>query len=270
MTDTTSVKARVNGEAASLTPLSGSRVAITPESGGETRIVELSDLIEREHLAFEYSADKGRVASLVELSAELGRPGGERQSEAPVMDGYTDDELLQAWQTWRAGDAHAPDEQEGAANLSDAADEGDPAANLTDDDLYDAWKRQYAAERGVDLSTVEDASSGLEPGEAVEWGEGFGIGHGIVMEVDTASGSVNVHACDVVESYGAGEQLSPTGQTIKVDGSKLRRSSLKPIGTEPIGPELSDDSVGTDADSDGSFWIKVRRQMRRMGGGFDG
>ncbi len=225
------------------TKLGGKPVFLTPQPDGTIAITE-------------HPGRPPRFASMSELAVEL-------SGEDPIAlrDDLSDDELLAAWQAWRSGDAPASDEQD-AASLSETGDEGD--ADLTDDELFDAWKASHEAERGVDLA--EASTDALKPGDVVEWGEGFGVGHGIVQEVDTAEGTVNVHTCEVVTEGGAGKQLSPTGRTIKLKGKDLRRSTLKLVGTEPVGPELSadladDPGVGTDDDDDETFWQKVRRGM---------
>ncbi len=107
--------------------------------------------------------------------------------------------------------------------------------------------------------------------DAVEWGSGLGTAHGILMDLDSGMGQALVHVAEVTTAGGAGEQLSPTGKTIKVDASKLRPSKLRPVGEEPVGPELADDlSDDPDAGTDDSFYEKIQRQLRRWGGGFDG
>ncbi|MDP9475546.1 MAG: hypothetical protein M3R38_07625 [Actinomycetota bacterium] len=184
----------------------------------------------------------------------------------------TDDELFAAFEEVRTGDAPAtPETTTPTASLSETDDATDD--DLTDDQLYDAWKASREAERGVELSGADDAADlALVIGQSVEWGSGQGTGHGILMELDSGMGQALVHVAEVVTAGGAGEQLSPTGRTIKVDASKLRPSALKPVGEEPVGPELSadlsdDPDAGTDDDS---FYEKVQRQLRRWGGGFDG
>ncbi len=246
LSDARNIPATLRGKPVTLMPLEDGMIAMGDAQGRPFWVGELSEV--RDDLTF---------------AADL--------TDDPA-DGEDADEMYAAWQRFRNGD----DAPETAGNPEDEASlSGDPDAGtddggfsrLTDDAIYDAWRRQYAAERGAALA--ETPPDALKPGDAVEWGSGFGVGHGIVMEVDAASGNVNVHACDVVSGRGAGEQLSPTGERIKIDGSKLRRSSLKTIGTEPIGPELAGDlsddpDVGTEDDDDASFWNKLQRQMRQM------
>ncbi len=236
------------------TKLGGKPVFLTPQPDGTIAVTE-------------HPGRPPRFASMSELAVEL-------SGEDPVAagDDLSDAELLAAWQAWRSGDAPASDEQD-AASLSETGDEGD--ADLTDDELFDAWKASHEAERGVELSGADDAADlALVIGQSVEWGSGQGTGHGILMELDSGMGQALVHVAEVVTAGGAGEQLSPTGITIKVDAGKLRPSKLRPVGEEPLGPELSasdladDPDAGTDADSDESFYQKVMRQMRRAGGGF--
>ncbi|MDP9476478.1 MAG: hypothetical protein M3R38_12480 [Actinomycetota bacterium] len=252
LSDGRSLAAELGGKPMILTPRPDGTIAVTENRGQPPRILSMDGV-------------------WAELSAG---PFVAEGTQAADDGSATDDELFAAFEEVRTGDAPAPDEQEeSAASLSDATDEGDPA-DLTDDDLFNAWKASHAAERGVDLSETEDAADlALEIGQSVEWGTGQGTAHGILMELDTAMGTANVHTCEVVTAGGAGPQLSPTGVTIKVDASKLRASSLKPVGEEPVGPELSadladDPDVGTEDDSDETFWQKVQRGMRRAGGGF--
>ncbi|MDP9475487.1 MAG: hypothetical protein M3R38_07315 [Actinomycetota bacterium] len=240
------------------TKLGGKPVFLTPQPDGTIAVTE-------------HRGQPPRILSIDGVWAELSA-GPSTAEGTPAADEPSDDELLAAFAEVRTGDAPATpeaDASEDDVSLSETDDEGDPAADLSDDALFNAWKASHEAERGVDLA--EASTDALKPGDAVEWGEGFGVGHGIVQEVDTAEGTVNVHTCEVVTEGGAGEQLSPTGRTIKLKGKDLRRSTLKLVGTEPLGPELSadladDPDVGTE--SDDSFFERVMRQMRRAGGGF--
>lgn len=240
LTDGRSISTTLGGRPVHLTPMEDGTIALTEHPGRPPRFVPMS-----------------------ELGGKLVR--NPFSSAAPDLGSDpSPEELKDALAALRSAPAPAADEE--VVSLSDTADEGDPA-DLSDDEIYSAWERARAAEQGIDLAE-SSAGPTLKPGDAVEWGSGYGVAHGIVQEVDTATGSANVHTAEVVEAGGAGEQLSPTGITIKIDGAKLRKSRLKVIGEEPVGPELSGDlsddpGAGTDAESDDSFF---RRVMRALGG----
>lgn len=252
--------------------LRGVAVVLSPDGDGGITIADA-------HGRPFWVGDLAEVRDELKLSGDIADLSGRR---ADLTDGLTDDELelYRAWERFRNGD-DAPEtstDTEDTASLSgtDAEDDG-----FTDDGLFAAWQQSYADERGIDLADLaETDETDLKPGDAVEWGSGHGVGHGIVMEVDTSNGNVNVHTCEVVTEGGAGPQLSPTGRTIKIDGVKLRRTSLRLIGEEPVGPErasmsadLSDEldpGVGTDSDDDATFFGKVMRSLQRVGGGFGG
>ncbi|MDP9477296.1 MAG: hypothetical protein M3R38_16715 [Actinomycetota bacterium] len=248
LTDGRSLAAELGGKPVILTPRPDGTIAVTENRGRPPRILSMDG-----------------------VWAELSGGPFVAEGTPAASDGYTDDELVAAFEEVRTGDAPPPPADVPTASLSETDDEGDPAADLTDDELYEAWKASHEAERGVELSEEDAADLALEVGQSVEWGSGQGIGHGVLMELDSAEGKALVHTCEVVTAGGAGPQLSPTGRTIKVDAAKLRPSALKPVGEEPIGPEqdanLSDDpGVGTEDDD--SFYRRVMRQLRRSGGGF--
>ncbi len=234
--------------------LKGKPVILTPQPDGSIAV-------------HEHPGKPPRILSMDGVWAELSAGPFVAEGTPAASDGYTDDELVAAFEEVRTGNAPPPPEASTpTASLSETDDEGDPAADLTDDQLYEAWKASHEAERGVELSEEDAADLALEVGQSVEWGSGQGIGHGVLMELDSAEGKALVHTCEVVTAGGAGPQLSPTGTTIKLDASKLRPSALKPVGEKAVGPELSadltdDPGVGTDADDDETFWKKVRRGM---------
>ncbi|MDP9486247.1 MAG: hypothetical protein M3Q49_10790 [Actinomycetota bacterium] len=241
LSDGRSLSIRLKGEPAWLTPMPGGKIAVTTHPAEPPRITSLSDL----------------------WSEMAAHPGDGVVDLTNADDGYTDDELLAAFQEVRTGAAPPPDADapEDDVSLSDTADEGDPAADLSDDEVYEVW-RSHAEQQGFDLAE-EDATPALEIGQSVEWGSGLGTAHGILQELDSGMGQALVHVAEVVTAGGAGEQLSPTGKTIKVDAGELRPSKLRPVGTEPIGPELSAD-LADDPDAgmdDETFWQKVRRGM---------
>lgn len=79
--------------------------------------------------------------------------------------------------------------------------------------------------------------------------------------------AVLVHTCEVIERPGRSPALSPTGRTIKVDGSKLRPSPLTAVCEEPVGPENA--SLAGDLDeAEVPLWASVSAALRRIRGGY--
>ena len=244
----------------SITVLRRSDLAIPPGSWGSS--VDLSDL----------------QTQFDELTGIRPDVGSEAEAEP------SEDEMVAAFEAFRSGgrSSERSGEQttaEDGAEFSEAVDFSDDivvAAETnpyTDEQLIDAWKA-YAKEQGINLPGGFSVDLSLQVGDAVEWGQGQGKGHGILMELDTSEGNALVHTAEVITHQMGGLQLSPTGKTIKIDAGKLRASDLPLVGEVPIGPELSGGGPGTadlsDDDSDETLWAKIQRQMRRMGGGFGG
>ena len=187
-----------------------------------------------------------------------------RRSDAPSLDAASLTELTELvgnLQVINFEDAALREIAENATSFADLAEqlaelsEGEPEDAETEEEagvdlaaaesFYQQW-RAYAAEQGVDLA--------LSVGDAVEWGQGQGQGHGIVQELDTAEGWAIIHTCEVIAAAGdkpAG--LSPTGRTIKIEASKLRASTLPLVGENPVGPELSADLSGDVAGGGGGL-----------------
>lgn len=199
---------------------------------------------------------------IVDLTEPTNECSPEKGSEVTRVE---DERLYEDWLAFRAGDPLEEDSGDGADLSDDGTDAGaDLAAGEA---VYREWLGQKAAQ-GVDLAVAV--------GDAVEWGEGAGKGHGVVMELDTSEGWVNVHTCEVIEGTGGrGPALSPTGRTIKMNGAKLRPSPLPIVGESPVGPELSADLAGSDSSGTADLTEEeliavLDRDLTRMHGGYDG
>lgn len=170
------------------------------------------------------------------------------------------DDLYRAWQRFR-GEAGG---EQSAVAVADFAGDGD------DEDVVFASWRRYRQDQGMDLSDDGEGEAGvdltLKIGQPVQWGSGEGKGHGLVMEVDTAEGNVVVHTCEVIDDFGSEPALSPTGRTIKINGSKLRPVDMPIVGERP--DDLSGSSRHRESEED-ALYADLERDLRLIRGESD-
>lgn len=241
----------------------GEPAVLQPMSDGSVRVVRRSDLAAP-------AVSGGRSVDLSDLQAQFDELTGTRPDVGSETEAEpSEEEMVAAFEAFRSGERSS--EQSPAVDEADFSEDTGKTNPFTDEQLIDAWKA-YAKEQGINLPGGFSVDLTLQVGDAVEWGQGQGKGHGILMELDTSEGNALVHTAEVITHQMGGLQLSPTGKTIKIDAGKLRASDLPLVGEVPIGPELSGGGPGTDDlsddDSDETLWARIQRQMRRMGGGF--
>lgn len=215
----------------------GEGLDLAEEDLDEFLSIALAETFSKPGTADVTPADRKKLAGLLKHYAKKAHPFGACKRDQ-MKHGLTEDhanrrcavlkDLIKGTTKWRKGGSKSKSDM----SYVEFAEVEEVGAALTEEFLDELWEMDVP-EEGVDFA--------LQPGQSVEWGEGEGIGHGIVMESDTSTGNVNVHTCEVIERPGRPAGLSPTGQTIKIDGSKLRRSSLKPVGETPVGPERVDE-----------------------------